>query len=258
MTGWSALAAELDRWERPPTLWWRDDDAVRASPALDRLLSCTAAAEIPIALAVIPALAEEGLARRIEEVAGLAVFQHGFAHRNHAPPEDKKIELGARPTETVLDELTAGRARLDALFGPRALPVLVPPWNRVAAAVADRLADIGFRGLSAKGPRGAPRPGLVEANVHADLIDWRGSRGFAGEAAVLAQLVGHLAARRDGRADPAEPTGLMTHHLDHDAGCWDFLDAFTAFLLRRGGVRWLPPAAVFAAGRPLDSPAGLR
>lgn len=258
MSAWDDLAAELDRWAEPPVLWWRDDDAVAPSPALDRLLTCADAAGAPPALAVIPALAEEGLAARLDRGPGVDVLQHGYAHRNHAPPERKKIELGARPTAEVMDELAAGRARLDALFGGQALPVLVPPWNRIEDEVAAALAAAGYRGLSTKGARGAPRPGLVEVNVHADLIDWRGTRGFAGEEAVLGQLAGHLAARREGRADPGEPTGLMTHHRDHDAGCWDFLEALAGFLARRGGVRWLRAADIFAPARPLDSPPALR
>ncbi|MEK9660397.1 MAG: hypothetical protein VW644_01455, partial [Alphaproteobacteria bacterium] len=39
---WDALAAELDVWAaagRTATLWWRDDDADAASPALERLLA---------------------------------------------------------------------------------------------------------------------------------------------------------------------------------------------------------------------------
>jgi len=27
-----------------------------------------------------------------------------------------------------------------------------------------------------------------------------------------------------GRADPDEPTGMLTHHQRHDVGCWDFLN----------------------------------
>ena len=45
MTGWADLDAELDRWKaagRAATLWWRDDDATRPTPALDRLLALQA------------------------------------------------------------------------------------------------------------------------------------------------------------------------------------------------------------------------
>ncbi len=250
MSAWDDLAAELDRWDRTAELWWRDDDAVRPGPALDRLLDL--AGERPLALAVIPALADAGLPLRLDEKEGHVVLQHGYAHRDHARPGERKIELGGRPPDEVLAELEAGRGRLDELFGGLSLPVVVPPWNRIEETVADRLADAGWRGLSALGPRQAlTRSGLMIVNVHADLIDWKGSRGFAGEARVLGSLVGHLRARRTGEADAAEPTGLMTHHADHDEACWCFLCALLRFLDRRP-VRWLGAAEVF--GLPLDSP----
>lgn len=253
MSAWDDLAAELDRWDRPAELWWRDDDAVRPGPALDRLFDL--AGWRPLALAVIPAMAEAALALRLDEEEGIAVLQHGYGHRDHAPPGERKIELGGRPPDRVLAELEAGRGRLQGLFAGRTLPVVVPPWNRIEDAVTDRLAQAGWRGLSALGPRPGPtRDGLVLANVHVDLIDWKGSRGFAGEARVLGSLVDHLQARRTGAADASEATGLMTHHADHDEACWEFLAELLRFLDGRP-ARWLRAEEVF--GLPLDSPSGV-
>ena len=42
MTGWDRLSIELDAWSaagRAAEFWWRDDDAIDTTPALDRLLS---------------------------------------------------------------------------------------------------------------------------------------------------------------------------------------------------------------------------
>src|SRR3546814_3370640 len=75
------------------------------------------------------------------------VLQHGFAHRSHPGAGEKKAALGAqRPGEVVLDELRRGGALLRALFeGGRVaiLPVLVPPWNRIAPPVVAGLRAIG-------------------------------------------------------------------------------------------------------------------
>src|SRR3546814_9728269 len=80
------------------------------------------------------------------------VFQHGFRHRNHAPGDAKRAEFGDhRPVAAMLAELQAGRDLSSRLFGDRWLPVLVPPWNRIADAVAERLAELGYRGLSTFG-----------------------------------------------------------------------------------------------------------
>lgn len=248
--GWHALIAELDRWMRAgrhATFWWRDDDAIEPSAALDRLEAIARRAAVPVALAVIPTPTDPALAARIADWPDLAVIQHGFAHINHAMT-GKKTELGAdRPVDTVVAELDAGRRRLEHVFGPRSLPVLVPPWNRIHPSVIARLPALGLGGLSTYGMRAAaaPVPGLVQVNTHVDIIDWRGGGGFAGEDAVLDRTVAHLRARRDGTADPDEPTGLLTHHLVHDEACWRFTERFVAMTAGHPATRWLPAAIVF-------------
>ncbi|UEM20979.1 polysaccharide deacetylase family protein [Skermanella mucosa] len=245
---WAALARELDLWAeagRTATLWWRDDDAVSPSPALARLRDAATAADVPVALAVIPAGATPELAEELRRWPGASVLQHGLSHANHETPPSKKTELGpARSVEAVLADLAEGW-RLLRPFDP--LPVLVPPWNRIAAEVAARLPAIGYAGLSTFNarPRPCPVPGLVQVNTHADVIDWRGGGGFAGTEAVIGAMVRHLAARRTGAADPDEATGLLTHHLVHDDPCRRFLDRFPAAASEHPAVRWLGAPALF-------------
>ncbi len=95
--------------------------------------------DLPLALAVIPKGATTALAERLRTEPRVAVLQHGWQHKNHAAEGEKKIELGGeRPTAEVLDELRRGCERLQTLFPEKFLPVLVPPWNRIADAVRDR------------------------------------------------------------------------------------------------------------------------
>ncbi|MDB5488258.1 MAG: hypothetical protein JWQ58_1973, partial [Reyranella sp.] len=103
-----------------------------------------------------------------------------------------------------------------------ALPVMVPPWNRIAPVLVPTLPEIGYRGLSTFGPRLRVHPvrGLLQVNTHVDLIDWKAGRVFAGEETVLAGLVTALAQARSGGG---EPIGILSHHLAMDAGAWDFL-----------------------------------
>ena len=44
------LLGDLDRLDAPCTFWWRDDDAGRPSPRLDRLLSSAERLAVPLAL----------------------------------------------------------------------------------------------------------------------------------------------------------------------------------------------------------------
>jgi hypothetical protein len=252
---WAALGDELDAWaaaSRTAGFWWRDDDAVAATPTLDRLLAIAAAQDAPLALAVIPVPAEPSLFLRLAQAPQVTVLQHGYAHRNHAPAGARKCELGDdRPAEAVLAELAQGRALLDAATRGLALPVLVPPWNRIGAVQA-RLGEAGLRGLSTSKPRARGRldSGLVQANVHVDPIDWpaqrRGAGGFAGDRAVIEAALRHLRARRTGTVDATEPTGFLTHHLVMDETTWRFAERFVATIARHPAARWVAPGAVFA------------
>ena len=249
-TAWAALRAELDHW--PPgaaTVWWRDDDAGGSGPAFDRLLALAETHAAPIALAVVPAWLDGSVAAGIRTgPAGLRVVQHGYAHRNHEPPapdgtRGKPAELGAaRPADVALAELAAGWARLTELVATRLRPVLVPPWNRVAPSIRDALPAAGYRVLSTFGPRPIPTPHarLREINTHVDPIQWRAGKRFGGAAWTLDQLRHHLAERRAGRADPAEPTGLLTHHRDLTPPAWACLDALLERLRAHPSVSFPP------------------
>jgi len=245
---WDRLARELDAWGaagRTATLWWRDDDATAPSAALDRLLAL-GVGRAPVALAVVPEPAGPALARRLATAPFARVLQHGWAHRNHRPPGERSAEYGAdRPLAVMTAELAQGRERLADLLGARFLPVLVPPWNRIDAAVVAALPALGLRRLSVFGPR--DRGDTTTINSHVDPIAWRADRGFVGEAKALDELVRHLADRRGGAADPAEPTGLLTHHLVHDAALWRFLDRLLERTAAHQAARWLDPRELFAA-----------
>jgi hypothetical protein len=229
---WIALDRELDAWAeagQSATLWWRDDDAVGPTAELERLLAL--ADGVPLALAVIPAAAQSF-------PADVTVLQHGWAHEDKAPAGAHKCEL-AHPS--IVEHLLEGRARLARLFGARFLPVMVPPWNRVAPEVAAALPALGYAGMSVLGPRRTP----FERNVHVDLMDWT-HRGFAGEAEVLEALRRHLSARRRGEVGRDEATGIMTHHLVHGAATERFLARLVEATRTHPAVRWLEPREVFA------------
>lgn len=246
---WPDLLAELDRWGeagRVATLWWRDDDAIAPDARLDRLLAI--AGEVPVTLAVIPAAAEPELAPWLAARAPRAhVVQHGWRHDNHSPDGRKSEYPAGRAPAAVQAELAAGNAWLSALFGERARPVLVPPWNRFAAEFLPLLADCGIAAISRCGPRpaGPAASGVGETNIHVDLVAWREKRGFVGEAAALAGILAHLEGRRQGRVDAAEPTGILTHHAVQDAAAAAFLRALLAHIARHGAARWLGAEEVF-------------
>jgi hypothetical protein len=250
---WEGFMTELQRWADAGLtveFWWRDDDACRPEAALARLYALASAREIPLAVAAVPetsvGAAFAGLG------AWVTVIQHGADHLSRAAKGEKKTEFpSSEPVEAALERLAAGRHTLETVVPGRFLPVLAPPWNRLPASLAARLPEAGYRGLSTFKPResASPVPGLVQVNTHVDIIDWKGSRGFCGIDAALGQAVRHLAARREGTADPSEPTGWLTHHAVHDAACWDFLENVFDATKRIESVAWRSADSLFDSGQ---------
>jgi hypothetical protein len=249
LSTWQALGAECARWHdanRTADLWWRDDDAGSLDPAVERLLSLAERHDVPLALALVPERADRSLIARLGNAA--SVLQHGTDHRNRAVADEKKTEFAtAEPAAQALERLATGRARLAQLAGDRLLPVLAPPWNRLPDALVPRLAGAGYRGLSRFGARRAEPAGIREVNTHVDIIAWRNDRAFVGETAALEALVRQLTARRQGEINPAEPTGLLTHHAVHDAAAWSFLEQLLETARTLPGLRWRAAQELFHA-----------
>jgi hypothetical protein len=105
----------------------------------------------------------------------------------------------------------------------------------------------GYCGLSTFGVRKVTIPdnGVVQINTHADIIDWKGTRGFCGEESALGQATRHLAAKRTGKADVAEPTGWLSHHAVHDVECWHFLEKLFDWTRTSMHVTWRSAASLF-------------
>lgn len=244
-SAWTGLTDELDAWAgqgKVARLWWRDDDAVEATPQLASLLELTDGA--PLGLAVIPASARPDLAGMLGGEPQVAVLQHGWRHANHGGTGKKSEFPAERPTAQVADELAAGRDCLARLFGDRFLPVLAPPWNRFAPEFDTLLRDVGLLGLSGLAGRREPPPGgTALIDVHLDLVDWRGGRGFIGEDAALGGLIGELRARRLA-GEPNSAIGILTHHLVMDAATAAFLTELLDLTRSHRAARWVGPGAL--------------
>lgn len=252
---WDALTRLLDDYaaqNRRALFWWRDDDAATPTPELQHLLALRREQAVPLALAVIPAQvdaaqADAALADLLKAEPDVAVLQHGFAHANHAPPEQKKSEFPAsRPADECLADLRQGREILRKLFGPRLRPVLVPPWNRIAPALLPHLPRLGLHGLSTFKARDDSwaAPGLMQVNTHLDPVDWKSGARFIGQDAALQAAMLHL------RNGSDEPLGLLTHHARHNAETWEFIAAFLAKTRTHPGALWLDVDSAFGAGPP--------
>lgn len=229
-----ALARRRDT-GRSVAFWWRDDDAATVSPALKQLLALSEDRRIPLSLAVVPEAADPELFRLLHE--RVSVLQHGTDHRNRAAPGEKKTEYpAAEPIEAALARIADGLGRLRAFAGRKLEPVLVPPWNRVRPDLLKKLPAIGIRGLSQYGARASatPAPELRQVNTHVDIVAWGAGKRFVGEKEALSKALQCLSGD--------EPLGWLTHHAEHDAAAWAFLEQL--FTLR--DTRWLSAAEAFS------------
>jgi hypothetical protein len=239
---WQEVQDELTRWHDAGVvakLWLRDDDATHPSAALARLLGITEHYYTPVTLAIIPALSGGELASFLEHWREPVPAIHGWAHANHAPPNEKKQELGPhRSPSIVLGELSQAILRLRSIYGGRLLPLLVPPWNRMDPALLPSLPTLGYAGVS--GFRNVPSRGVLPVlNTHVDLIDW-GKRAGREHAMLRAELADALcSARKVGGA-----VGILGHHLVHDESCWSFLHELFEVTMAHPGCSWPDPASL--------------
>src|SRR3546814_19565928 len=99
---------------------------------------------------------------------------------------------------------------------------MVPPWNRIDAALAERLPGLGFAALSTYQARttATAAPGLVQTNCHLDILRWKPERRFIGTEASLGLLPVHLAANSRGPADANAPSGTLLTHRETGRALW--------------------------------------
>lgn len=237
---WSIVRQELARMRHDGValpFWWRDDDAVSHTPALDQLFALSTECAVPLALAVVPKYADATVVQACAAHPGIVPLVHGWAHDNHAGKQAKKSEFPVGRAQASADA-RAGFDRLSALFGNSFAPVFVPPWNRIDPALFPALGQIGYRVLSTYGPRPAAHaaPGLRQINTHIDPIHWRAGGGLVPEEQMISRLANHLHARRLGQEDATEPLGLLTHHLVHDQAIWNFTETFIKTMLDGGAA----------------------
>jgi hypothetical protein len=247
MTLWQPVHDELARWREAglvAELWLRDDDAVEPTPELDRLVALTEELMIPVTLAIIPARSGSALAHRLATAQHVHPVVHGWSHANHAPPHDKKQELGPhRPHGAVLNDLSMAFTRLSELHGERLVPMLVPPWNRIDPDLLDDLPALGYRAMSAFGHKLGSRPLLAVVNAHIDIVDSRASNACRDHAWLVAALTRELA---EARGSGGRPVGILSHHLVSDGMAFRFMrDLFTA--APPGLVNWRRPDELIAS-----------
>lgn len=223
--------------------WWRDDDAIEATPALHRLLTMSEETGVPVSLACIPLQVHPSLVAAVRANSKVTPLVHGLNHTNHAPSGEKKAEFGAhRPVDLMAGDARRGLDLMRQAFDGDILPIFVPPWNRLSPAMKPVLAGIGCAALSTfSGKSGTDEHKLQVIDTHVDLIDWRSGRSAVEERSLLRQISELVEERfkafaRRGQ-ETMEPIGLLTHHLVHSEETWTILNRLLQRLPRTAAIQ---------------------
>ncbi len=253
---WQEFENELTLWQEAnlqPKFWWRDDDASKPGVKLKQLadISCG----LPVSLAIVPNWLDykQPLAPWLDlHFDNAIVIQHGWAHKNHTKPNQKKSEFcGNRPIKDNINDIIKGDRLLKSIFKQRYQAVFVPPWNRISDNVIAELSTIGYLALSTYGATNNNLDKPIRLNSHVDIINWRKGHKFIGEYNAIKHYINHLAAKRliftaksvernIVNININEPTGILTHHMDHDNNCWQFLRNLMEFS-KNNQMKWLSP-----------------
>ncbi len=237
------LEAELSLWAHAGLvvpLWWRDDDAVAATPALDRLLALLSPAGAAVALAVIPSRADASLRRFVG--AGCTIWQHGWSHTFY---DNGEFGDGRDLTAMRRDAL-AGQRALDALFGPGGWQrVFVPPNHCLSLEFKSSIHDLGFLGVSAGVPLTAHLPGVREVNADVDVMDWPAG-ALLPDPVLYEAVASALAERRTDTCAVTKPLGILTHHLAFRDNDWTRVARLIRYLSAHSSIRFVHPSSLFA------------
>ena len=237
----AVIGPELRLWKaagHTPVFWWRDDDARAPSPALGRLLALSRRFEAPITIAAVPDGDIPALAKACRTVADVDLAIHGFRHENRAPAGRPSGEVNDE--DRLADVMSELGTALEVFRRAGVIPGLfVPPWNNAHPTLVKALRLQGL-GLSCYGEirEEGPPPRL---DTHLDVMRWKPRARFRGAMRFSLRARRLLAERRE-QGLWNEPLGLLTHHLDHDAPTWRFLEAFL------GVVKITGRAAIVAQG----------
>lgn len=220
------LGPELTRWRasgKTPVFWWRDDDARRPGPALNRLLHLSRRFRAPLTLAAVPDGDMAALVEACAATPNLDLAIHGFRHENRAPAGQPSGEVNDGDT---LDDIAAEVETAIAAFARAGLTpdLFVPPWNNAHATLDAALVRHGLT-VSRYGELRAPDAAPPRLDAHLDIMRWKPEARFRGSVRFLLRARRLLVERRV-RGLWDDPIGLLTHHLDHDEASWTFLAAF--------------------------------
>ena len=227
---------QMQEQEREVRVFLRDDDIDEDEARLRQLLDIAFSRGVPINLAIIPARLTDAAVRLLQDYKSfqsklIELHQHGWQHVNHEK-DGKKSEFGpARCIEEQLQDITRGKARLEAVFGDTCFPAFTPPWNRCTEDTLKILDQLGFLVLS-RDHKNQPLAGydFREISVTLDLFRWKGGVAFKSPEEITQNFISQIGAW--------DVVGILLHHKVMDGAAFSFLDVLLDRLCQYPNVQF--------------------
>lgn len=236
----TALVRELSLWTaagKHAVFWLRDDDVSSITDRFERLLVFQKKYRLPMAVAVIPKGLDDNLPFLMKQYPEVAILQHGWSHKNHAPEGQRHSEYPSqRLPQEVSQTLGMGRALLQNLFQDQFVYGIVPPWNHFAREHLSQLKAYAF--IAGRNDTVAPDDkDIPSIAADVDILRWKPAPHFRGSKRLIKIISRQLRARRiQNRQDPV---GILLHHLQMDNRAWAFIEALTEILHAHPSVTFL-------------------
>ncbi len=211
-------------------IFLRDDDIDEDEETLRHLLDITLSRHAPMNLQIIPEKLTGAGIRLLKDFNRVnpdlvSLNQHGYTHQNHET-EGRKCEFGpSRNFQEQLEDISRGKAILEATFPMRFYPVFTPPWNRCTPDTFKVLEILGFPILSkdlGKQPiTGYP---FTEISTTLDLYTWKDGARMKAPEDIVTLLLRQM--------EELPLIGLLLHHKVMDTEAFSFLDQLLNELTR--------------------------
>lgn len=215
-------------------VFFRDDDVDEDEATLHRLLSIFLKHDAPVNLEIVPGRLMNSAVRLLRQYRDLrphliGLNQHGWQHVSHEPA-GRKCEFGSsRSFDEQREDISRGRAVLEAAFGTAFFPAFTPPWNRCTNETYRALDELGFEVLSQdQGKPAGAGYRFQEISVTLDLYRWRHGPVMKAPAEIINDLGRQLR--------ESEQVGILLHHKVMDETAFEFLELLTSELRAQSPV----------------------
>ena len=213
--------------QKETTLFFRADDIGIPSKNFSQLIALFQKHSVPLCLATVPTWLTETRVTQLQKDTGknnplFCWHQHGWLHKNYENV-GKKHEFGtSRKKETIKQNLSDGKERLQQILGNEFAPFFTPPWNRCSQDTMDSLIELNFKALSRSKSAQPKAPDILpDIQVNVDLHTRKEEFQEDAVTMILQEL---------NQALSSGQAGIMLHHQRMNDLSFIFLETLLSLL----------------------------